>query len=368
MHDFSFPLPTVRLMTDFEKVFDFHNLYKAHLAARRGKRHTREVIEFELALSENLVALSDELKSGRYKIQGYYSFSVHDPKFRIIHALHYRDRVMQHCLCDEVLQPLLDNKLIYDNAACRIGKGTHFAVRRVSEFLHKFYTRYGTDGYALKCDIRKFFGHIDHDVLKEKLSRVIKDAGVLALVYQIIDSFEIAENKGIPLGNQTSQWFAIYYLDGLDRLVKEKLGIKYYSRYMDDCVLIHQDREYLRDCCRRMRNFLEKELKLEFNEKTELFPLRNGINYLGWHFYLSDTGKIIRKVKQQTKHRYRKTLRGFQESYSTGEVDLNSINQSLSSYRAHLSHGHTYRLQQRMMREFALRPRLSEIGNITEDH
>ena len=126
-------------MTDYEKICDFRNLYKAHTVARRSKQTTREVIDFEMNLAENLTMISDGLNSGTYKMSGYYSFMVHDPKDRIIHALHYRDRVVQHCICDEVLAPTLDHKLIYDNAACRIGKGTHFAIKRLSVFLNDFY-------------------------------------------------------------------------------------------------------------------------------------------------------------------------------------------------------------------------------------
>ncbi len=122
-------------MTDYEKIWSFQNLYNAHKAARRGKRGTREVAEFELNLARNLTMLSEQLRMQTYEVTGYYSFMIHDPKERIIHALHFRDRVVQHCLCDEVLGPVLDRKLIYDNAACRSGKGNLFAIQRVSGFL-----------------------------------------------------------------------------------------------------------------------------------------------------------------------------------------------------------------------------------------
>lgn len=341
-------------MTDYEKIYDFQNLYKAHTVARRSKRNTREVIEFEMNLGENLTVLSEALKNGTYKMQDYYSFAIYDPKYRVIHALHYRDRVVQHCLCDEVLAPILDKKLIYDNSACRIGKGTHFAIGRVSKFLHDFYNKYGANGYFLKCDVRKFFDNIDHCVLKQKLSKAIKDKQVLNLLYQIIDSFEVTPGKGLPLGNQTSQWFAIFYLDGFDRLIKEKLKIKYYSRYMDDCVLIHQDKDYLKYCLKQMKQCAE-ELKIDFNEKTEIFPLKNGVNYLGWHFYMTDTGKVIRKVKQQTKYRYKRKIKYFEYAYACDLVELDDIKQALSNYRAHLSYGHTYKLQKQVLGKFVLK-------------
>ena len=211
------------------------------------------------------------------------------------------------------------------------------------------------NGYFLKCDIRKFFDNIDHFTLKQKLSKVVADTDVLTLLYQIIDSFEVSNGKGLPLGNQTSQWFAIFYLDGFDRLIKEKLRIKYYSRYMDDCVLLHNDKSYLRDCLEKIREYAATELKLDFNEKTKIFPIKNGVDYLGWHIYLSQSGKIIRKVKQQTKYKYKRKLKYFQTAYSKNQLEFCYIMQVLSSYKAHLEYGHTYKLQSKLLSEFALK-------------
>lgn len=341
-------------MTDYEKIYNFQNLYKAHTIACKGKRGTSEVINFEINLADNLTRLSESLKNGTYEISGYYSFVVHDPKCRIIHALHYCDRVVQHCLCDEVLAPTLDKKLIYDNAACRIGKGTHFAINRLSKFIHEFYKLNKTNGYFLKCDIKKFFDNIDHEILKEKLRKVFTDEKLLLLLFKIIDSFEKTSGKGLPLGNQTSQWFAIYYLDSFDRLIKEKLQIKYYSRYMDDCVLIHHDKDYLKYCLAQMQIHIEDKLHLLFNEKTEIFPLKNGVEYLGWHFYITDSGKLIRKVKKQTKYKFKRKLKYLQVSYANGDIGLDEINQILSSYLAHLSHGNTYKLVKNILSKFVL--------------
>lgn len=342
-------------MTDFEKIYDFRNLYKAHIVARRSKRTTKEVIDFEMNLAANLTSISDSLKNGTYSIGEYYNFTVHDPKVRIIHALHYCDRVVQHCICDEVLAPTLDRKLIYDNAACRIGKGTHFAMKRLSRFLTDFHKKHGTDGYFLKCDIRKFFDNIDHEILKNKLKKIFIEKKVFTLLCNIIDSFEKYPGKGLPLGNQTSQWFAIYYLDDFDRLIKEKLQIRYYSRYMDDCVLIHNDKAYLQKCLETMRHFANSELHLAFNAKTEIFPIKNGVDYLGWHFYMTQNGKIIRKVKQSTKYKYKRKLRYFEEAFSKGEIGIEKIQQTLSSYRSHLSFGHTFRLQRKVLEIFRLK-------------
>ncbi|MDO5295583.1 MAG: reverse transcriptase domain-containing protein [bacterium] len=333
-----------------DKLCAFANLYKAHKKARLGKRDLKEIIEFEMNLSWHLVTLADALRNGSYRLSGYYQFPVFDPKPRIISALHYRDRVVQHCLCDEIIAPELDKRLVYDNAACRIGKGTLFAIHRVTHFLADYYKHQGPDGYFLKCDIRKFFDNIDHEKLKAKLSQIFQEAGLVQLLHVIIDSYETVPGKGLPLGNQTSQWFALYYLDEMDRLIKERLQIAYFSRYMDDMVLIHRDKSYLRYCLREMRALADK-LGLEFNAKTKIAPLRNGIDYLGFHFYLAESGKIIRKVRQSTKKRCKKKLRYMRNAYAAGTMEATDIRQVVASYRGHMQHGHTWKLLRKLLGE-----------------
>ena len=352
---FSSPAEEDINMTDFEKIWDFQNLYKAHKAARLGKRDTKEVIDFELNLSENISYLSDAIKNKTYKMSGYYSFYVHDPKKRKIHALHYVDRVVQHCLCDEVLSYVLEKRLIFDNAACRKNKGTHFALKRVKTFLHEYYKQCGSNGYFLKCDIKKFFDSIDHVVLKSKLEKVINDKDVLWLLCMIIDSFETTKGKGLPMGNQTSQWFAVFYLDSFDRIIKEQFQIKFYSRYMDDCILIHSDKEVLSKCLKNLKKHLNDNLFLDFNSKTQIFPIKNGVDYLGWHIYLAVNGKIILKVRRQSKKKYKKKLKQIRYLYSLDLMEIKEIKQILASYRAHLSFGHTYKLRKTINKGFSLK-------------
>jgi len=238
--------------------------------------------------------------------------------------------------------------LIYDNAACRKDKGTHFAIDRLSGFMRDFYRKHGTGGYFLKCDIRKYFENINHDVLKGKLKKVFGDSEVYALLCHIIDSFENRPGSGLPLGNQTSQWFALYYLDGVDRLIKEKLQIKYYSRYMDDFVLLHPDKDYLHKCLASIREFCGNELKLELNDKTQIFPLKNGVDYLGWHFYLTDSGKVIRKLRNSNKKSLKKRMKRLARDYHDGKVDFYTVKRSTVSTYGHLMHGNTYRLRNKL--------------------
>lgn len=344
----------VENMDEFSKICEFQNLYKAHQVARRGKRTLTDVIKFEMNLAQNLSGIQNQLINQTYKITGYYSFTIHDPKVRQIHALYYHDRIVQHCLCDEILAPIIDRKLIYDNAACRIGKGTHFAIYRLTGFLRKYYRLHGTDGYILKCDIRKYFDSIDHQILKAKLQNAITDPRVMRLLNEIIDSYSTQKGRGLPMGNQTSQWFALLYLDPLDRLVKEKLRISFYTRYMDDCILISHDKDYLRRCLKAMRDLVELELHLDFNAKTQIFPMQNGVEYLGFHFYLTHTGKVIRKLKRSAKVRLKHRIRKMKTDYSEGYTDWPAIRQSLTSIHAHLQHGHTYRLRNKVYNNLVL--------------
>lgn len=341
-------------MTDYEKIYDFSNLYQAHLVSRKGKRNKREVIRYEMNLAYNLTLLSEQLKNNTYKMKGYYHFTIYEPKQREIYAPYYSDRIVAHCICDQILMKTIGNRLIYDNVACQKGKGTHFAVKRWTHFLHSFYKKYGQKGYILKCDISKYFANIPHNVLKIKLKKIIKDERLLNLLFEFIDSYETEgkEKIGIPLGNQTSQWFALYYLDSVDRLIKEQLQIKYYIRYMDDFLLLHHDKDYLKICLEKIRNHIEHELQLELNTKTQIIPLKQGIEFLGWKFYVKHTGKIIRKLKQQSKVRFKRKIKKLKEDKDKNKCTIKQVKMKLASHRGHLKYGHTYQLRRTVYKGF----------------
>lgn len=307
-----------------------------------------------MSVGTTLCQIHEELMNGTYKSAGYYHFTIHDPKVREIYALHYRDRIVQHCLCDNLLAPYFEKHLIYDNAACRKEKGTLFVMNRLNGFMHEHFRKYGCQGYFLKCDVRKFFDNIDHEILKERLRRIADDKRTLHMLFDIIDSYEVALGKGIPMGNQTSQWFALFYLDPLYRLLKllkEKLRIKYYTRYMDDCVLVSHSKEVLNNALAEMRKLLA-DLKLEFNDKTQIFPIAHGVEYLGWRFYLTETGTVIRRLKKHSKIRWQHRMRKLQNEYAAGKMELSKINESITSDQNHMSYGNTYRLYRGVMEKY----------------
>lgn len=340
------------MQTLYEKIYSFESLYEAYRLTKSGKGTKTEAIRFGLNLAENLWKLHDGLEDRSYRPGGYYHFTILEPKRREVYALRFPDRVVQHSICDNALRPWMDPRLIYDCAACRLGKGTHFAMDRLSGFMREFYKLHGTQGYILKCDIRKYFDNIDHEILKKKL-RKFPDKEILELMFKFLDAYHGDTGKGIPLGNQSSQWFALYYLDGVDRLIKERLHIKWYTRYMDDFLLIHEDREYLRHCLDEIKK-LCSELKLELNEKTHIFPISQGVDYLGFHFYLTETGKVVRRLRTSNKQRFKRKLRAFRHKYERGEIDLEDIDRSLASYHGHLKHGNTWNMQRRVLSHFVL--------------
>lgn len=336
-------------MNDFEKVWNFENLYRAYRKARCGKRWKGAAAKFEVNLLEALNLLSVQLQKKTYRLSPYNTFEVFEPKRRLVMSNSYKDKVVQHALCDNVLKPHIEPSFIKDNYASQVGKGTHFGLDRLEEFMRRFYRGRGVDGWVLKCDIRKYFYSIKHDALKSLIRKYISDPDCLWLLDMIIDSTE--GNVGIPIGNQSSQLFALLYLSPLDHFIKEKLGVKFYGRYMDDFYLIHEDRDYLRHCWKEIEKYVN-EIGLELNEKTNIYPLKNGIDFLGFHSYLTETGAVIRKVRRRSKNNERRKLKKMRGLLDAGRIEPGTVEQSYQSWRGHALKGNCYHLVRNMDQYF----------------
>ena len=331
-------------MTDYEKIYNFENLYRAYRKARQGKRWKGAAAKFEVNLLEALNLLSAQIRTKRYTMSPYNTFEVYEPKRRVVMSNSYKDKVVQHSLCDNVLEPILTRSFIRDNYASQVGKGTHYGLDRLQEFMRRFYRKNGIDGWILKGDISKYFYSIRHDVLKTLIREKITDPDVLWLIDLIIDSTE--GNVGIPIGDQTSQLFALLYLDGLDHFVKEKLGIKYYGRYMDDFFLIHHDKAYLQECRKQIEAFVQAR-GLSLNAKTNIFPLKHGVDFLGFHTYLTESGAVIRKVRRRSKNNMKRKLKKLAALHAAGRIDAKTVEQSYQSWRGHAEKGNSYHLIRR---------------------
>ena len=335
-------------MTDFEKVTDFNNMYRAFRKAKCGKGYKKSSARFNLAALDGVHALISQLRNKTYRVSEYTAFTVYEPKERIIQTTSFKDKVIQHSLCDNVIMPRLQRVFIYDNCAGQKGKGTLFGLDRLSEQMKQFHGKYGSGGYILKCDIAKFFYNISHPQLKDIVEYHFGyDPDVCWLCNLFIDS---TEGKGIPLGNQINQGFALLYLDGMDKLIKHELGIEYYGRYMDDFYLIHPSKEYLKYCLEVITAYLET-LGLALNGKTQIFPFKNGVNYLGFHTYITPGGKAIRKLKNQNKRNAQKKFVRMAKLVADGKLSAEKFNTSYGAWKNHISHGNCYQLGKTMDRK-----------------
>ena len=162
----------------YERIYGFDNLHKAFKLARRGKRWKPATARFEVNLLENLLRLSRELQDKTYELSEYHTFKVYEPKERDVMSNSFRDKVVQHSLCDNVLEILLRKNFLYDNYASQVGKGTDFGLNRLDGFMHKFYRQHGLEGWVLKCDIRKYFYSIPHEYLKRILEPYVPEEDV----------------------------------------------------------------------------------------------------------------------------------------------------------------------------------------------
>lgn len=324
----------------YKIIYNFENLYNAYKKARKGKRWKDSIVKYEINTLEATTYLQYLLKTKKYNLGKYNVFRIYEPKERVIMSIPFKDKVVQHSLCDNIIEPIFEKTFIYDNYASRKYKGVHFGLNRLSEFMRRFYRKHGCDGWILKCDISKYFYSIDHNILKNQIRKLINNKDVLWLIDMIIDS---TDNPGLPIGNQTSQFFALLYMNELDHFIKEKLRIKYYGRYMDDFYLIHKDKEYIKYCKVKIEEYVNN-LKLSLNNKTNIFPIRNGIDFLGFHTYITETGKVIRKLRRNSKARMRRKLKKAKELYIAGKITKDDIDTSFESWKSHASHGNCYHL------------------------
>lgn len=342
----------------FEQVCAFDNLYMAYLRARKGKRFKPDVDSFSYNLEHELVQLEKELLDGSYQPGEYHQFMIHEPKERLISAAPFRDRVLHHAI-HQVIEPIFERQFIYDSYACRIGKGTHAAVRRFKEFLRH-------NSYVLKCDIQKYFPSIDHQILLGLIGRRIHDEPLMNLIVQIIahrppdpDSenpqwfygddllTSLERKRGIPIGNLTSQFFANIYLHELDAFVKYNLRERYYIRYVDDMVILGNDKKHLHEVKGQISEFLQS-LRLRLHpKKSILFPARVGTDFLGYRIYPTHS-----RVRRSNVKRFIARTKYLQTEYACGNASPEKVRSSIHSWLGHAKHADSYRLRSKLLKRF----------------
>ncbi|MCX6726429.1 MAG: reverse transcriptase/maturase family protein [Candidatus Shapirobacteria bacterium] len=366
-------LPSKRGLSMFEQIYDLESLCAAFKRAQLDNRYKRKICAFCFSLEENLLRLNWELQRGSYVPSPYTYFMLHDPKIRAIAAPDFRDRVVQHALVD-CIQPILEKQFIYDSFACREEKGTHFAARRVKRFLMAARSLYGsqTPIYVLQCDIRKFFQSVSWDILLGIVQNTITCPKTFALIRTIVTthynalpptktdscqmslfskssvgidaSISVATRTGLPIGNLTSQLLANVYLNELDHFIKDRLRLRWYARYMDDFLVIHPDRVYLKQLCDQINIFLKDTLHLSLHpKKLTIKNVSDGVPFVGYRIFYDHV-----LIRGNTLRRIEKNYRSKTKQLKNGRFTEEKLDQTKASITGHLKHANSYGLTKKI--------------------
>lgn len=290
-----------------ERIADPDNLRLASWKAAKGKRYAASVLAYQRELEQNLFKLRAQILSGRVEVGRYRYFKVYEPKERQICASAFSEQVLHHALMN-ICHDRFERSLIFDSYASRKGKGVYAALERARNFTDRH-------GCYLKLDVKKFFDSVHHAVLKRQLAGLFKEKTLLSIFYQIIDSYAVSPERGLPIGNLTSQYFANHYLSGLDHYIKEKMGVSAYVRYMDDLVLWHQCKEQLWIWYAQLSRFLEDNLQCSF-KPVLLHSVGHGVPFLGYKIF---PGEV--RLLPKSKTRFARKIKSIEARYQNGEWD-----------------------------------------------
>jgi retron-type reverse transcriptase len=339
-----------------DEIFSYRNIYQCYLECRSKKRNTFNALRFEINAEENIAKLEHELKTRTYHPSRSILFAARKPKLREIFAADFRDRVVHHILVKE-LEKIWEPIFIHDSYACRLNKGTHKAVLRLQSFLRRITKNGHVRAYYLQLDVKDFFTSIDKELLFTIIQRKVTDPAILWLAEVIIfwdctkayvrrepegllsnipsnkSLFGKENRRGLPIGNLTSQFFANVVLNELDQFAKHRLKAHYYLRYVDDFVLLSQDREELLRWKEEIRKFLTERLSLQLHPRRQkLQPISNGIDFLGYIIrprYILVRRRVINNMKAKIRE-----LRNYPEK----------LKNSVASYMGHFKWANSHNL------------------------
>ena len=309
----------------YDKIISLENLQLADEKARKGKLKSYGVKVHDRNREANLLALHEALKAETYRTSEYSTFTIYEPKERIIFRLpYYPDRIVHHAVMN-VLEPIWLSVFTADTYSCIKKRGIHAAAKKLRRVIDK--DKQGCT-YCLKIDIRKFYPSVNHDVLKSIVRRKLKDTRLLKLLDEIIDSAE-----GLPIGNYLSQYLANLMLTYFDHWVKEVKKVRYYFRYADDIVVLHSDKKLLRGLLAEFEAYLAEETKLQVKDNKQIFPVGKdhrdrhgrGIDFLGFVFYLNET-RLRKRIKQNLCRRCTQLLK------RKNPIDAKDFKQAIASW------------------------------------
>jgi hypothetical protein len=319
---------------NFENVADPDNLYIAYKKSRRGVSWKESIQRYEMNLFRNIAETRRKLLAGENVTHGFVEFDLMERgRLRHIKSVHISERVVQKCLCDTVLVPMISRLLVYDNGASLKDKGLHFSINRLIAHMGKFYRKNGNsnDGYCLSIDFSKYFDSIRHEVLFRQQDNIFRDKRIVNLIRDFISPF--GDGVSLGLGSQVSQISAILYPNKMDHFIKEAQRIKYYGRYMDDFYIIHKDREYLKFCQKEIQRICETIGITVNQKKSKITKLKHGIKFLKGNYSLMETGRIVRRAAPESRKRMRRKLRKFKKLLEAGKMTYNDVYDGYQSWR-----------------------------------
>lgn len=340
----------------WDELISWTNLVTAARKAQRGKRDRVEVQRFNFSQEQHLIALQRDLKDGTYCPGAFRTHWITRPKPRMISVAPYRDRVVHHALMN-LLEPILDRRFHRESYACRKGKGAHAAADRLQYWM-------GRRRYALQCDVVQFFPSIDHEILKGKFRRMLKDKHVLALMDRIVDSSNeqraepawfpgdmlltpVERRRGLPIGNLTSQWFANWFLDGLDHFVTSGCGLGAYVRYCDDFIILDDDPSRLWETLTAIRRYLAS-MRLALHEpRAHVRPVTAGLTFVGYRCWA--THRLLRKRNVRV---FRRRVTWMKREYARGHIQWDAVKARLASWIGYAQRANSRRLLRRLSREW----------------
>lgn len=328
----------------FPGVYHFDSLHAAYIRARRGKRHTAEVLRFERDLEGEIIQIQNELIWNEYATGPYRIFYVHEPKTRLVAALPFRDRVVHHSLIAQ-MEPIWEARFIHHSYACRPGKGMHAGADQAQKWLRDVERQHGR-AYVLKADVSKYFPSICRTTLYGLLARRVRCQRTLALCADILRSWA----PGLPIGNLTSQLWANIYLHELDKFAKQRLRLRRYTRYMDDFVVVHHDKDYLHYVREQIADWLYANLHLTLNNKTQVFPVARhygrALDFLGYRMWAHR-----RRLRPDSVKRMHRRMRHMQGQFARGEIDHGDIRQRVASWGGHARRANSRGLQSQIFQK-----------------
>lgn len=337
-------------------------------------KNKKKLEKFENNYVSNMIYIKNILNDKKYIPGKYNIFIIKEPKLRLIMSQNVIDKIINHVVSEYFLVNIYDKTLIDTNIATRKNKGTHYGIKLLKKYINEIKNE---KFYILKFDISKYFFNLDHEILKKLVRKKIKDKDVLKIIDNIIDSTDsdyvnktinllkkkeiekinnkneeliksinniplYKKGKGLPIGNMSSQVLAIMYLNELDHYIKETLKIKYYIRYMDDGILIHKDKGYLKFCFKEIEKIIKK-YKLELNSKTKIYNSYEGFEFLGFRYFIKND-KLIMKVTNRTKRKFKRKIKNMTKLMKENKITKKEFNQVKNSYLGHLNYGKTKKL------------------------